>query len=119
MLQFTGHPGDQTTAYVLFYKETQADKTENQNENIDTSSQDQMQTDNNIEQLIKCDDWLRDRKLRAAANIERKKTLGNIPEVKTAETKTPLNDKNAISKKKIENIELHQINWDCFDTSYS
>ncbi|AJU51505.1 Ubp9p [Saccharomyces cerevisiae YJM1573] len=104
VLQFTGHPGDQTTAYVLFYKETQADKTENQNENINTSSQDQMQTDNNIEQLIKCDDWLRDRKLRAAANIERKKTLGNIPEVKTAETKTPLNDKKRNKQKRKSRI---------------
>ena len=104
VLQFTGHPSDQTTAYVLFYKETQVNEVHNQNEDINTTNQDQTQTDNNIEQLIKCDDWLRNRTLKAAANIERKKALRNIPEIKTAEIKTPVNDKKHNKQKRKSRI---------------
>ncbi|EJS43991.1 ubp9p [Saccharomyces arboricola H-6] len=106
VLQFTGHPGDQTTAYVLFYKETSIHKVEKQAENTDTLSQNQRQTEDNIEQLIMYDDWLRNRELKAAAEIERKKTLKDIPEIKTLEAKVPVStaDKKKIKQKRKSRI---------------
>ncbi|CAI1957258.1 hypothetical protein SEUBUCD646_0E01860 [Saccharomyces eubayanus] len=82
VLQFTGHSGDQTTAYVLFYKEINANYANNQMRDTVTSDQNRNQIENNIEQLMKCDDWLRNRALKAMANVERKKILKDIPEVK-------------------------------------
>ncbi|CAI4060489.1 hypothetical protein SKDZ_05G1780 [Saccharomyces kudriavzevii ZP591] len=99
VLKFTGHPGDQTTAYVLFYKETHVNEADNQTEVTDHLDKTKRQTENNIEQLIKCDDWLRSRALKATANIERKKTLKDIPEIKAAEAKASV---NAAVKKRIK-----------------
>ncbi|CAI4060233.1 hypothetical protein N7582_001569 [Saccharomyces uvarum] len=82
VLKFTGHSGDQTTAYVLFYKEIHANYANKQMEETATSDQNQNQIENNIEQLMKCDDWLRDRALKAMADVERKNSLKDIPEVK-------------------------------------
>ncbi|CAI4061309.1 hypothetical protein SUVZ_05G1790 [Saccharomyces uvarum] len=82
VLKFTGHSGDQTTAYVLFYKEIHGNYANKQMEETATSDQNQNQIENNIEQLMQCDDWLRNRALKAMANEERKKFLKDIPEVK-------------------------------------